>query len=66
MKKFTTVLALAVIAFIIFLSGNLFLQGALFSSCTLMVIWIASLIVWVKYAASLVKFGTVAAKNPRA
>lgn len=63
MKTITSVLALAAIAYIIFLSGSLFLQGAMVTSCALIIVWIASLIVWVKYAASLVK---VAAKNAKA
>lgn len=62
MKTITSVLALAAIAYIIFLSGSLFLQGDTVSSCMLIILWIGSLIVWVKYAAPLVK-GAIVAKN---
>lgn len=53
MKAVTTLFALAAIVFMVILSANLFLKDEFILSYSLIIVWISSTILLVKYAASL-------------
>jgi hypothetical protein len=66
MKALSSLLALAAIVSIIFISANLFLQGKELLSYTLIIVWISSLILWVKYASSLISRTALTGKAAKA
>lgn len=53
MKAVTTLLGFAAIVFMVILSANLFLKDELILSYSLIIVWISSTILLVKYAAPL-------------
>ena len=53
MKAVTTLFALAAIVFLVILSANLFLKDEFILSYSLIIVWISSTILLVKYAAPL-------------
>ena len=52
MKALFTLLTLAAIVSMVILSADLFLREQFFLSSTLIIVWIASTILWVKLAAN--------------
>jgi hypothetical protein len=52
MKALSTLLTLAAIVFMVILSADLFLREQFFLSSSLIIVWIASTILWVKLAAN--------------
>lgn len=53
MKALSTLFSLVAIVFLVILSADLFLREQYFLSSSLIIVWIASTILWVKLAANL-------------
>jgi hypothetical protein len=53
MKAFSTLLTLAAIVTLVILSADLFLKEQYLLSSSLIIVWIVSTILWVKFAANL-------------
>jgi len=51
MKALSTLVSLAAIIFLVVVSADLFLKDQFALSYSLMIVWIASIILWVKFAA---------------
>ena len=66
MKALSTLLALAAIVYTVILSANLFVKEEYLVSSSLIIVWIGSIILWVKLAAPILTRSVLFIKSRKA